>query len=119
VLVREHNTALARRGIRQLLASHADVDVVGEARHDRETVKLVNALQPDLIFLDVQMPELDGFGVLRELEPAGMPVVIFVTAYDTFAVRAFAQHALLAERLSRLLTGTTFGDPPVPGSRRY
>jgi two-component system, LytTR family, response regulator len=85
---------LARRGIRQLLISHADVDVVGEARHGREAVRMLNALTPDLVFLDVQMPELDAFGVLRELNPEHMPAVVFVTAYETFAVRAFDLHAL-------------------------
>jgi two-component system, LytTR family, response regulator len=85
---------LARRGIRQLLASHADVEVAGEARNGREAVRMLNALAPDLVFLDVQMPELDGFAVLRQLTVTPLPAVIFVTAYDTFAVRAFESHAL-------------------------
>jgi two-component system LytT family response regulator len=85
---------LARRGIRQLLAPHADVQVVGEARNGREAVSLVAALAPDVVFLDVQMPELDGFAVLRELAPGRLPCIVFVTAYDTFAVRAFESHAL-------------------------
>ena len=85
---------LARRGIRQLLASRRDVEVVGEARNGRETVNAVRRLRPDLLFLDVQMPELDGFGVLSALGPAQCPAVIFVTAYDDFAVRAFEAHAL-------------------------
>lgn len=85
---------LARRGIRQLLAPHADVTVVAEARNGTETVRALRALRPDLLFLDVQMPELDGFGVLREHGAANMPAVIFVTAYDHFAVRAFDANAL-------------------------
>jgi two-component system LytT family response regulator len=85
---------LARRGIRQLLASQDDVDVVGEGRDGRETLHLVRTLRPDLLFLDVQMPEPDGFGVLAALDPSAMPAVIFVTAYDEFAVRAFRAHAL-------------------------
>ena len=85
---------LARRGIRQLLASQRDVDVVGEARNGRETLHQVRTLRPDLLFLDVQMPEPDGFGVLAALGTAAMPAVIFVTAYDDFAVRAFEAHAL-------------------------
>jgi two-component system LytT family response regulator len=85
---------LARRGIRQLLAPHADVAVVAEARNGEETVRALRALRPDLLFLDVQMPGLDGFGVLREHGPGGMPAVIFVTAHDEFAVRAFDAHAL-------------------------
>jgi len=85
---------LARRGIRQMLSPHRDVDVLAEARNGRETVSLLRELKPDLLFLDVQMPELDGFGVLREVGAKYMPAVIFVTAYDEFAVRAFDAHAL-------------------------
>jgi two-component system LytT family response regulator len=83
---------LARRGIRQLLKPHPDVDVVGEARNGREAVRVLRTLEPDLVFLDVQMPEMDGFAVLRQLDR--VPAVIFVTAYDSFAVRAFETHAL-------------------------
>jgi two-component system LytT family response regulator len=85
---------VARRGIRQLLAPYDDVEVVGEARSGREAVRLIEMLAPDLVFLDVQMPELDGFDVLRQIAPKRLPAVIFVTAYDTFAVRAFEAHAL-------------------------
>ena len=85
---------LARRGIRQLLGPHADVEVVAEARNGREAVRALRELKPDLLFLDVQMPEMDGFEVLREIGPKHMPAVIFVTAYDEFAVRAFDTHAL-------------------------
>jgi two-component system LytT family response regulator len=85
---------LARRGIRQLLAPHTDVVVVAEARNGRETVRALGELKPDLLFLDVQMPDLDGFDVLREIGAKYMPAVIFVTAYDEFAVRAFEAHAL-------------------------
>ena len=85
---------LARRGIRQLLAPHADIAVVAEARNGREAVRVLRELKPDLLFLDVQMPEWDGFDVLREIGAKHMPAVIFVTAYDEFAVRAFDAHAL-------------------------
>lgn len=85
---------LARRGIRQLLEPNADVQVVGECRNGRETLAALDTLAPDLVFLDVQMPELDGFDVVRARGPARMPFVIFVTAYDEFAVRAFETHAL-------------------------
>lgn len=85
---------LARRGIRQLLSPHEDVAVVGEARNGVETVRALRALRPNLLFLDVQMPTLDGFGVLREHGAEHMPAVIFVTAYDDFAVRAFEANAL-------------------------
>jgi two-component system, LytTR family, response regulator len=83
---------LARRGIRQLLAAHDDVEVAGEARDGREAVRVLREVAPDLVFLDVQMPELDGFAVLRALDT--LPAVIFVTAFDTFAVKAFELHAL-------------------------
>ncbi len=85
---------LARRGIRQLLARHADVTVVAEARDGLDTLATLAEHRPDLLFLDVQMPELDGFEVLRRHGPARMPAVIFVTAYDAFAVRAFEAQAL-------------------------
>lgn len=85
---------IARRGIRQLLAVHEDIEIAGEARNGREAVRMAQALAPDLMFLDVQMPELDGFDVLRQMDPARVPVVIFVTAYDSFAVRAFEARAL-------------------------
>ena|SRR5690242_9269496 len=85
---------IARRGIRNLLASHRDVAIVGEARNGKDAVRLLKTLAPDLIFLDVQMPEMDGFAVLREIPRDCMPTVIFVTAYDSFAVRAFEAHAL-------------------------
>lgn len=85
---------IARRGIRQLLASHDDVEIAGEARNGAEAVRLIAELTPDLVFLDVQMPALDGFAVLRQIDPERLPAIIFVTAYDTFAVRAFEARAL-------------------------
>ncbi|MGH9960170.1 MAG: LytR/AlgR family response regulator transcription factor [Pyrinomonadaceae bacterium] len=85
---------LARRGIRQLLGPHPDIAIVAEPRDGFETVLALRELKPDLLFLDVQMPELDGFGVVREVGAKCMPAVIFVTAYDEFAVRAFDAHAL-------------------------
>jgi len=86
---------LARHGIKQLLAAHKDVEVVAEARNGREALRLLRSGPVvDVLFLDVQMPELDGFAVLRALDAERLPAVIFVTAYDTFAVRAFEAHAL-------------------------
>jgi two-component system, LytTR family, response regulator len=84
----------ARRGIRQLLEAHPDFRVVGECRDGREALLALRVLEPDLVFLDIQMPELDGFGVVRAHGPERMPPVVFVTAYDQFAVRAFEAHAL-------------------------
>jgi two-component system LytT family response regulator len=85
---------LARRGVRQLLAPHPDMTVVGESRNGPETLRALDALQPDLLFLDIQMPEMDGFEVLRARGVERMPAVVFVTAHDQFAVRAFEAHAL-------------------------
>ncbi|HEV8357248.1 MAG TPA: LytTR family DNA-binding domain-containing protein [Gemmatimonadales bacterium] len=85
---------LARRGIRQLLAPYPDIAVVGECRDGREAVRALETLAPDLVFLDVQMPGLDGFGVLRAREGRRLPWVVFVTAHDEYAVRAFEAHAL-------------------------
>jgi len=80
---------LARRGVRQLLEPHGDVRVVGEAATGAEAVTLIHTLRPDLLFLDVQMPGMDGFGVLNRAALGAVPAVIFITAYDDFAVRAF------------------------------
>jgi two-component system LytT family response regulator len=85
---------LARRGVRQLLAPHADMTVAGESRNGSETLRALDALAPDLLFLDVQMPGMDGFEVLRAHGAERMPTVVFVTAHDQFAVRAFEAHAL-------------------------
>ncbi len=85
---------LARRGVRQLLAPHADMTVVGESRSGVETLHALDALKPDLLFLDVQMPEMDGFAVLRARGADRMPAVVFVTAHDQFAVQAFEAHAI-------------------------
>jgi two-component system LytT family response regulator len=83
---------LGRLGLRQLLARHRDLDVIGEACDGAGAVALVEELGPDVLLLDVQMPELDGFGVIARL--ASPPPTIFVTAHDSFAVRAFEAHAL-------------------------
>ena len=85
---------LARRGIRQLLAREPDMVVVGECRDGREALAALEHKAPDLVFLDVQMPELDAFEVIRSRGADRMPIVVFVTAYDTFAVRAFEAQAL-------------------------
>ncbi|HLL81203.1 MAG TPA: LytTR family DNA-binding domain-containing protein [Longimicrobium sp.] len=84
----------ARKGIRALLELHADVRVVGEARSGREAIEAIQALQPELVFLDVQMPEGDGFEVIRAVGVERMPVVVFATAYDAYALQAFEAHAL-------------------------
>ena len=85
---------LARERLRKLLRGEPDIELVGEAENGREAVELIRKTRPALAFLDVQMPELDGFGVLAELEESERPAVIFVTAYDKFALKAFDVHAI-------------------------
>jgi two-component system, LytTR family, response regulator len=84
----------ARRRIRALLDVEDDVEVVGESSSGRATVSAVRELRPDLLFLDVQMPDGDGFDVLAALAADQLPNVVFVTAYDAYALRAFDVHAV-------------------------
>ena len=85
---------LARDRIREMLKEHPEIEIIGEARNGREAIDSVANHNPDLVFLDVQMPDLDGFGVLQNLKPEQIPVIIFVTAYDQHALRAFEVHAV-------------------------
>lgn len=85
---------LARRNLRVLLEADPEVELVGEASGGAEALALIAEHSPDLVFLDVQMPEMDGFGVLERLEAERLPVVIFVTAFDRYALKAFDFHAL-------------------------
>jgi two-component system, LytTR family, response regulator len=85
---------LARRGLELRLKRHADVEIVGEAGNGREAFRAISALQPDLMFLDVQMPGVDGFGLLRAVPASMLPLTVFVTAYDQYALAAFAASAL-------------------------
>ena len=84
----------ARRRLAELLGREQDIEVTGEARDGREAVDLIRAQAPDLMFLDIQMPDLDGFAVLSALEPEQQPVTVFVTAYDRYAIQAFEAHAI-------------------------
>ena len=85
---------LARERVRHLLRSHPDIEVVAECEDGPAAVTAVGEHRPDLLFLDIQMPGLDGFGVLEALDPARLPTVIFTTAWDQHALRAFDAHAL-------------------------
>lgn len=85
----------AREGIRLRLKRYADtVAIVGECSSGTEAAAMIGTLKPDLLFLDIQMPEMNGFEVLKQIPPAQMPIVIFVTAFDQYAIRAFEYHAL-------------------------
>ncbi|HEX9009004.1 MAG TPA: LytTR family DNA-binding domain-containing protein [Holophagaceae bacterium] len=85
---------LARQRIRQLLQGVPDVEVVRECANGVEAVQAIEDLAPDLVFLDIQMPELDGFGVIEAVGADRMPATLFVTAFDQHALRAFEVHAL-------------------------
>ena len=85
---------LARRNLRVLLEDDPQIEIVEECRNGREAVKAINSLSPDLIFLDIQMPEWDGFDVLARVDPERIHAIIFVTAFDQYALKAFEVHAL-------------------------
>src|SRR5216684_1824282 len=80
---------LARRRVREMLQSDRDIEVVGEPANGPEAVMAVRESNPDLMFLDVQMPGMDGFEVLNALRDERLPMVVFITAYDQYALRAF------------------------------
>ena len=86
--------APARRLLKKLLQGDPELKVVGEGADGRQAVNLIVEHQPDLVFLDIQMPTMDGIAVIQEVGPTAMPAVIFVTAFDQYAIRAFEAHAL-------------------------
>ncbi len=85
---------LAREGLRMLLAKDAEVGAIQEAKDGLEAVAAIRGARPDLVFLDVQMPEMDGLGVIREIGAERMPPVVFVTAFDRYAIQAFEINAI-------------------------
>jgi len=97
---------LAREGLRMLLAEDAEVAAIHEAKDGREAVAAIGTLRPDLVFLDVQMPEMDGFGVVAEVGAERMPAVVFVTAHDRYAIQAFEINAI--DYLLKPVTGERF-----------
>jgi two-component system LytT family response regulator len=86
--------SLARERIRDMLASDPGIEIIAECANGQQAIEVIQQHSPDLVFLDVEMPGIDGFGVLEALPPDRIPTVIFVTAYDQYAVRAFDVYAL-------------------------
>lgn len=106
----------ARMRLLELLRREPDVEVAGTASDGREALELIRSSRPDLVFLDVQMPKLDGFGVLSELGADELPAVIFVTAYDKYAIQAFDAHAI--DYLLKPFSDQRF-ESAVSNARRY
>jgi CheY-like chemotaxis protein len=109
---------LARNKLRLLLSAEAGIEVVEECRNGAETIAAVHARKPDLLFLDIQMPDASGFEVLGRISPEEMPVTIFTTAYDQFAIRAFEARALDYSIRSGCITrsngrGPNFSSPTI------
>src|SRR4029453_14249466 len=86
--------ALARKFIRRMLKEDRDFEIIGECNNGKETVATIRRERPDVVFLDVQMPEMDGLAVLESIGIEGLPEIIFTTAYEQYAIRAFELHAL-------------------------
>src|ERR1700684_1286912 len=119
---------LAREGLRILLARDPEVSAIHEARDGHEAVEAIRSLRPDIVFLDVQMPGMDGFAVVQELGVEAMPAVVFVTAHDKYAIQAFELNAfdyllkpVTEERFAKALASSKarLRSNPVdnPGSR--
>src|SRR5262249_61827212 len=117
----------ARQSLRLVLERETDFALVAECGHGREAVAAVTASRPDVLFIDVRMPGMDGFAVLRELGGDAVPAIVFVTAYGRYAAQAFEQHAI--EDLLKPFTAERLADgveprrpppperpPPAPGA---
>jgi len=85
---------LARRGLELRLREAADVEIVRQCANGREALAAINELQPDMMFLDIQMPGMSGFDVIKQVPQESLPMIVFVTAFDRFAIEAFEAHAL-------------------------
>jgi two-component system LytT family response regulator len=86
--------SLAREGLRLRLEKYQDIEIIAECKNGRQALKAVQEMEPDLIFLDIQMPGIDGFDVVAQLQGDNMPLVVFVTAFDKYAIDAFEVHAI-------------------------
>lgn len=85
---------MARQFIRHLLKTDSEIEIVGEARNGKIAAEFITENKPDLVFLDIQMPELDGFSMLAQLAKENLPAIIFTTAFEEYAIRSFEFHAL-------------------------
>src|SRR3954454_15982424 len=85
---------IAREGLVRFLCADPDVEIIGTAAAGNAAIKAIRQLQPDLVFLDIEIPEVDGFGVIAAIGVEDMPVIVFVTAYDQYTLKAFEVHAL-------------------------
>ncbi|MBX7171646.1 MAG: LytTR family DNA-binding domain-containing protein [Pyrinomonadaceae bacterium] len=85
---------IARDRVRRMLREENDIEIIGECGNGKEAVAFINEKKPDLVFLDIQMPEMTGFEALQEINPNKTPAIIFVTAYDQYAIQAFDVHAI-------------------------
>lgn len=86
--------ALARRGLKLRLAKHPEIKIIAQAENGRNAVKLISSLKPELVFLDIQMPGMNGFEVIRSLSPVNLPMFVMVTAFDQYAIKAFEANAI-------------------------
>ncbi len=86
--------ALARRGLKLRLAKHPEIKIIAQAENGRNAVKLISSLKPELVFLDIQMPGMNGFEVIRSLSPVNLPMFVMVTAFDQYAIQAFEANAI-------------------------
>jgi two-component system LytT family response regulator len=84
----------ARKYIREMLSREPDIEITGEAGNGKAALKCLGKVRPDLLFLDIQMPEMDGFALLEQLDPERLPAIVFTTAYEEYAIRAFEVNAL-------------------------
>lgn len=85
---------LARQRVLKLLEAHDEIRVIAEAKNGTQAVEMIDLKEPDLVFLDVQMPDFDGFEVVKKINPKLLPYIVFTTAYDSYAIQAFDIHAL-------------------------
>src|SRR2546423_4176339 len=85
---------LARQNLRLLLKDDPEIEIIAECGSGHEAVRIIEADQPDLLFLDIQMPEMNGFDVIERIDTERLPAIVFVTAFDQYALQAFEVHAL-------------------------